>query len=170
MGWLSEAYAAMMAVLWPGSVTPNSFTRVARLLEAGPDHLHEWRVSTARAGAEMALGFAMSWHPDLALDALMGQRAGAENQLRAKAGRIAAQASYITGFAIHNELQPERTEDGGVMPADDFGLLLDDPEGSSEETGIYDDVDADEEGTGTSANPEHTEGEPAAARPSAGDA
>ena len=59
----------------------------------GPDWLHEWRVSVARAGAEMALRFAVSWHPDLQLDALMGQRAGSEDQLQAQAGQIAARAS-----------------------------------------------------------------------------
>nr|XP_020183203.1 nuclease SbcCD subunit C-like [Aegilops tauschii subsp. strangulata] len=41
MGRLSEAGAAMTAALWLGSVTPNSFTRMARWLEVGPDHLHE---------------------------------------------------------------------------------------------------------------------------------
>ena len=70
---LSEAGTAMTAALWPGAVTPNSFTRLAWWLEAGPDWLHAWRVSTARAGIEMALRFVMSWHPDVALDALMGQ-------------------------------------------------------------------------------------------------
>ena len=45
------------------------------------------------------------------------------------------------------------------MPADDYGLLLDDPEGSSEETDIYRDTDTEEGDTGTSANPEATEGD-----------
>ena len=34
------------------------------------------------------------------------------------------------------------------MPANNYGLLLDDPEGSSEETGMYRDADAGEEDTG----------------------
>ena len=59
MGWLSEAGVAMTAALWLGSVAPNNFTRLARWLEAGPDRLHEWRVSAARAGAEIALRFAV---------------------------------------------------------------------------------------------------------------
>ena len=49
------------------------------------------------------------------------------------------------------------------MPADDYGLLLDDPEVSSEETGVYHDTDAEEEDTGTSADP-------GAARSGSGDA
>ena len=43
------------------------------------------------------------------------------------------------------------------MPAEDYGLLLDDPEGSSEETGVY--TNAEEEDTGTSADPEATDGD-----------
>ena len=39
------------------------------------------------------------------------------------------------------------------MPADDYSLLLDDPEGSSEETDVYRNVDAREEDTGTPADP-----------------
>ena len=78
---LSRAGTAMTAALWPDSVHPRSFSRLARWLEAGPDRLGEWRVSTARASAEMALRFALSWYPDLQLDALMGQRAGSEQLL-----------------------------------------------------------------------------------------
>ena len=78
MGRLSQADAMMTAALWPGSVAPNSFTRLAWWLDVGPKRLCMWRVSDARASTEIALRFVMSWHPDLALDALMGQRAGME--------------------------------------------------------------------------------------------
>ena len=78
---LSWASTAMTTALWPDSVHPCSFSRLTRWLEMGPDRLGEWRVSAARAGAEMALRFALSWHPDLQLDALMGQRAGSEQLL-----------------------------------------------------------------------------------------
>ncbi len=119
----------------------------------GPDRLGEWRVSAARAGAEMALRFALSWHPDLQLDALMGQWAGLEQHLQEQAGRIASRASYITEFAFHDEFHPERTEDGVVANGDDYGLLHRDPEGISKETGIYGDAEAEED-TGASLDPE----------------
>ena len=51
------------------------------------------------------------------------------------------------------QFQPERAEHGRVVPADDYGLLLDDPEGSSKETDVYRDADAWEEDTGTSVDP-----------------
>ena len=78
MEWLSRAGTAMTEALWPDSVHPRSFSCLARSLEMGPDWLDEWRVS---AGAEMVLRFVLSWHPDVQLDALMGQRAGSEQFL-----------------------------------------------------------------------------------------
>ena len=166
---LSQAGTAMTAALWPDSVHPCSFSRLARWLDMGPDRLGEWRVSAARAGAEMVLRFALSWHPDLQLDALMGQRAGSEKLLQEQAGRIASRASYIAEFAFHDEFHLERTKDGAVVDGDDYGLLLHDPEGSSKETGVYRDADA-EEGTGTSLDPEAVRGEPSMSRRGAGNA
>ena len=164
MGWLSQAGTVMMATLWPDSVEPSSFTCLARWLEMGPDRLGEWRVSAARAGAEMALRFTLSWHPDLQLDALMGQRAGSEQLLQEQAGRIASWASYIAEFAFHDEFHLERTEDGRAVDSDDYGLLLHDPEGSSEDTSRA------EEDTGTSLDPEAARAEPSMSRRGAGDA
>ena len=169
LGRLSQAGTAMTAALWPDSVQPSSFSRLARWLEMGPDMLGEWRVSAARAGAEMALRFALSWHPDLQLDALMGQRAGLEQLLQEQAGRIASRASYIAEFAFHDEFLPEQTEDGRAVDGDDYGLLLHDPEGSSEETGVYGDTDTEED-IGASPDPEAARGEPSTSRRGAGDA
>ena len=84
----------------------------------------------------MALRFALSWHPDLQLNALMGQRAGSEQLLQEQAGLIASLASYIVKFAFHDEFHSEQTEDGAVVDGNDYGLLLRDPEDSSEETGV----------------------------------
>ena len=85
-----------------------------------------------------------------------------------EASRITAGASYITSFTLHEEFQVERLEDRGVVPQDDFDLLLDDPEGSSEESGPYTDEDAELADTGASTNPEATEEESATRQPDAG--
>ena len=135
----------------------------------GPDRLGEWHVSAARASAKMALQFALSWHPNLQLDALMGQRASSEQHLQEQASRIASLASYIAEFAFHDEFHPERMEDRGVMDGDDYSLLLRDPEGSSEETGVYGDAEAEED-TGASLDPGAGRGEPSMSRRDAGDA
>ena len=89
--------------------------------------------------------------------------------LQEQAGRIASRASYIAEFAFHDEFHPERTEDGGVVDGDDYGLLLHDPEGSSEETGVYRDAGTEED-TGASLDPEAARGEPSTSRRGAGDA
>ena len=117
----------------------------------------------------MVLQFVLSWHPDLQLGVLMGQQAGSEQLLQDQAGRITSRASYITEFAFHDEFHLERTEDGMVMDGDDYGLLLHDPEGSSEDTGVYRDAGAEED-TDTSPNPEAARGEPLTPRHGAGDA
>ena len=99
----------------------------------------------------------------------MGQRAGSEQLLQEQAGRIASRASYIVEFTFHDEFHPERTEDGRSTDGDDYGLLLHDPEGSSEETGVYRDAGAEED-TGASLDPEAARGEPSTSRRGAGDA
>ena len=166
---LSRAGTAMTAALWPDSVHPRSFSRLVCWLEMGLHRLSNWRVSAGRAGAEMALRIALSWHPDLQLDALMGQRAGSEQLLQEQAGRIASRASYIAEFAFHGEFHPERTEHNTVVDGDDYGLLLRDPEGSSEETGVYGNTEAEED-TSASLDPEAGRGEPSTSRCSAGNA
>ena len=65
LGRLCQVGTAMTTALWPDSVQPSSFSRLAHWLDVGPDRLGEWRVSATRAGAEMALRFTLSWHPDL---------------------------------------------------------------------------------------------------------
>lgn len=57
---LFKAGLGMMAALWSEAVAPNSVTRLAHWLEADVHHLHAWRVSAARAGADLALWFIMS--------------------------------------------------------------------------------------------------------------
>ena len=99
----------------------------------------------------------------------MGQRASSEQLLQEQAGRIASRATYIAEFAFHDEFHPEQMEDGRVMDGDDYGLLLRDPEGSSEETGVYGDAEAEED-TGASLDPEAGRGEPSTSRRGAGNA
>ena len=59
----------------------------------------------------------------------------------------------------------EWTADSGVVPPDDFGLALDDPLASSEESGRYVDDGAWLDDIGATRNPEVTTEEPAVAQP-----
>ena len=89
--------------------------------------------------------------------------------LQEQAGRIASRASYIAEFAFHDEFHLERTEDDRVVDGDDYGLLLRDSEGSSEETGVYHDGGAKKD-TGASLDSDVAMGEPSTSRCGAGDA
>lgn len=89
----------------------------------------------------------------------MGQWAGSEQLLQDQAGRIASRVSHIAEFAFHDKFQLERAKDGRVVDGDDYGLLLHDSEGSSEETCVYHDAGAEED-TGTLLDPEADMGEP----------
>lgn len=60
IGRLFNAGLAMVHALWPNAVVPNSVTWLARWLEYGLDRFAGWRASAARAGAEMAVWFAVS--------------------------------------------------------------------------------------------------------------
>ena len=55
------------------------------------------------------------------------------------------------------------------MDGDDYGLLLRDPEGSSEETVVYGDAEVEED-TGAWLDPEARRGEPSTSRRGAGNA
>jgi hypothetical protein len=72
--------------------------------------------------------------------------------LAQRAAPFATQASDITSYTPHEDFVPERVSDGMALPADDYGLALEDPEGSSAETGAGADDDAAElDDTGASA-------------------
>ena len=87
----------------------------------------------------------------------LGEPAAGEGWTDRRSGQLHRQVR------LRDEFQPERAEDGGVVPAEDYGLLLDELEGSSEETSVYHNTDAEEEDTDTSADP-------VAARSGGGDA
>ena len=89
--------------------------------------------------------------------------------MQEQAGRIASGASYIAEFAFNDEFHLERTEDSRAVDGEDYGLLLHDPEGSSEETDVYRDAGAEED-TGATLDPEAARGEPSTSRRGAGDA
>ena len=83
-------------------------------------------------------------------------------------GRIAAWASYLASLTSHDKFQVERTEDGGEVPSNNFGMALNDAAGTSEESGPYTDDEAGLDDSGTSANPEATMEELAVKQPDTG--
>lgn len=143
--------------LWPEAVMPENTTRIARWLEAAPERLEAWKASAARAGAEMALSFVLSWYPDVELEQLATRRAEADLEPRLDA--IGARASDLASYVDLDAFVRERAEDGTELPEDSMGPSLnDEEEGSEEETGSSFEGDgsnppADEADATTSAAP-----------------
>ena len=70
---LSAAIRVYMT-LWPGSETPVSTVELSRCLLATEKRLEEWQESAARAGADEALTFVLSWYEEINLDDLKAMR------------------------------------------------------------------------------------------------
>ncbi|KAM0931461.1 hypothetical protein ACQ4PT_000466 [Festuca glaucescens] len=76
---------------------------LVKWLENAPDRLLEWKESTARAGADMALSFVLSWYEEVSLDQLESRRAGVEDTLSAEnKTRRLARACAIADYVNHN--------------------------------------------------------------------
>jgi hypothetical protein len=56
------------AVLYPSVKTPPTCKGLAEILMDSGDCLDEWRASAARAGADEALSFILSWYEGINLD------------------------------------------------------------------------------------------------------
>ncbi|KAI5013384.1 hypothetical protein ZWY2020_034496 [Hordeum vulgare] len=115
-------------------------------LEVGPARVNAWRASFTRARANIALSFAMSWHPVLDLGFLVACLEEMEADLAA--------ATYP---------QATRAGDDALLPEDDYTLALGDLEGitgetDDEETGsraaVY--ADAEEADTGATVGADGT--------------
>ena len=60
--------------LWPDSVAPTSVAELSKCLQTAEARLREWRSSSARAGADQALTFVLSWYESIDLEALKSLR------------------------------------------------------------------------------------------------
>ena len=86
--------------LYPDGPDVSSQEELEKMLKGTKERLQVWRSSSARAGADAALAFLMSWHQDIELEKIETLRKGApwttEPALIAK--RQAA-ASYMAQYA-----------------------------------------------------------------------
>ena len=60
--------------LWPDCEAPASVTELSKCLLATEERLREWRSSSARAGADQALTFVLSWYEEIDLNVLQSLR------------------------------------------------------------------------------------------------
>ena len=69
-----KAYRA----LWPGSPTPSSIEELSKCLSGAEARIREWRSSAARAGADQALTFVLSWYESINLNVVRSLRQGSK--------------------------------------------------------------------------------------------
>lgn len=72
---LGAAKVAFQA-LWPDTELPTSPSELAEWLGDSAGRLGEWRESAARAGADEALAFVLSWYEKIELKNLQSMRTG----------------------------------------------------------------------------------------------
>jgi hypothetical protein len=133
-------------VLWPDEPAPKSARALARNLKDCEDRLDAWRESAARAGADEALNFVMSWYEDINLDVLGALRIGAkyseDPELVLK--RQERAYSFIQYADIHNWTpnpfaQPEAEEDAGTAAEADTAVI--EPADGEEQMSAMDVID-----------------------------
>ena len=75
---LLEAGIRVYHALWPSSAIPTIITELAKCLQGAEARLREWRSSSARAGADQAMSFVLSWYEAIDLDILKSLRSNSK--------------------------------------------------------------------------------------------
>jgi hypothetical protein len=73
---LHKAIVSIFETLWPGRAVPSEIQALLQWIPLAPNRLDIWKESAARAGAEQALEFVLSWYPGVNLDQLENLREG----------------------------------------------------------------------------------------------
>jgi hypothetical protein len=92
---LHKAIISIFETLWPGMAVPAEIQALLQWIPLASNWLDIWKESAARAGAEQALEFVLSWYPGVNLDQLENLREGGlagldRTKLRRRACAIAA--------------------------------------------------------------------------------
>jgi hypothetical protein len=75
-GDLCEAIVSVFKTLWPGRAVPDKIQALLKWIPLASNRIDVWKESAARAGAEQALEFMLSWYPGVNLDQLENLREG----------------------------------------------------------------------------------------------
>ncbi|KAK1642870.1 hypothetical protein QYE76_060675 [Lolium multiflorum] len=141
LGWeLRKAAEELIRLLWPTETLPQDLSNLIAWLDRAPDRFLDWKESAARAGADMALSFVLSWYNEVSLDQLEYRRADVEDKLPAenKTARL-ARACAIADFV-----------DKAIFIADPNPPSDDEEEAEDEEA---DDVPEDDPAAGSADAP-----------------
>ncbi|KAM0924166.1 hypothetical protein ACQ4PT_005132 [Festuca glaucescens] len=111
-------------LLWPTETLPAELGRLVEWLNTSPDRIQDWKESSARAGADMALSFILSWYEVVSLDQLEFRRAGVEDTLSpetlsCRLARACAIADFINTAEFVADPNPPTEEEGEEEEAED---------------------------------------------------
>jgi hypothetical protein len=76
VGQLRAAAKSVFEALRPGRDVPATVSQLAQRIDFVPVQIESWKESTARAGAEQALSFVLSWYEGVDLNQLEYRRKG----------------------------------------------------------------------------------------------
>ena len=117
--------------LWPEVECPLHIKDLCKWLNACDDRLDEWRESAARAGADTALMFILSWYEEIDFDALTTIRIGSKvlddpevkKRRQARAYAMAQYAPWQTFIPDPEEKVDEEGDDEEI----DEEIIADEP-------------------------------------------
>jgi hypothetical protein len=150
-----------LSALWPESTSRLDAHQLSLKLEGAQDRLDEWRESAARAGADEALTFVLSWYEDINLDGLQTLRSNSKwtedpELVKQRKRRAHAIAQYAGCHQWTPDLcdpadkvDPFTGEELAVFASDSEDYA--DSEDAGEDPADIGDAGIDPAGTGTSA-------------------
>ncbi|KAM0920801.1 hypothetical protein ACQ4PT_007282 [Festuca glaucescens] len=114
---LRLAVEEIYRLLWLTKTLPAELGRLVEWLNTAPDWIQDWKESSARSGADMALSFVLSWYEEVSLDRLEFRQAGVEETLIPEVlSRHLTRACAIVGFVNNAEFvsdpNPSPEEEG----------------------------------------------------------
>ena len=110
-----DAAIHTFGALWPKIEPPKKIEELAEYLLTSEERLIEWRESAARAGADEALAFTLSWYEGIKLEVLQTMRTGSKwiedpDLIKQRQQRA---YSFVQYADIHNFVEgPEDPDDG----------------------------------------------------------
>jgi hypothetical protein len=109
--------------LWPGVEAPKSVEGLVEYLMESEDRLNEWRESAARAGADEALSFVLSWYEGIKLEALQSMRTGSKwtTDPELIKQRKETAYSFVPYADIHTFVEDPNARDEGEENEEDAG-------------------------------------------------
>ena len=144
---LLDAGIRAYRALWPGSEPLATIEELSKCLSGAETRVREWRSSAARAGADQALTFVLSWYEDIKLEAVRALRCKSiwtsDPEL---IDRRKEAASFMAGYADTRHFIP-----GPAYSDDEDDSSDDEEEDDDEEEALDEEIEAEGPDTATDA-------------------